>query len=283
MRSLLFAGATRPDLVAKLGRSGPDAVAIDLEDAVPDDDKLQARAALPELVASVDGPRVFVRVNGPASAWFEDDLAAVARLSVDGVVIPKAEAAENVQQARVALREGRGDGGAGRDGPAEEMAIIAGIESARGVKEAGPICAAGADVAYFGAEDYIADLGGRRTAAGAEVLFARSHVALEARLAGVPTLDQVVVDFRDDAAFERDAEAGRAIGYRGKLCIHPAQVPIANRVFGASTEEVERARALLGAWEEGAARGVAAVEFDGAMIDGPALRMARDTIERGGQ
>ena len=283
MRSLLFAGATRPDLVAKLGRSGPDAVAIDLEDAVPADAKLRARAALPELVASVDGPLVFVRVNGPASAWFEEDLAAVARLSVDGVVIPKAEAAENVQQARVALREGRGDGGTRRDGPTEEMAIIAGIESGRGVKEAAAICATAPGAAYFGAEDYIADLGGRRTDAGAEVLFARSHVALEARLAGVPTLDQVVVDFRDDAAFERDAKAGRALGYRGKLCIHPAQVPIANRVFGASTEEVERARALLGAWEEGAARGVAAVEFDGAMIDGPALRMARDTIERGGQ
>src|SRR5258706_5437465 len=100
MRSLLFAGATRPDLVAKLGRSGPDAVAIDLEDAVPSEAKDEARAALPELVASVAGPRVFIRVNGPASAWFGDDLAAVARLEVDGVVIPKTEAAENVQQAR---------------------------------------------------------------------------------------------------------------------------------------------------------------------------------------
>ncbi len=268
MRSLLFAGATRPDLVAKLGRSGPDAVAIDLEDAVPERDKLEARAALPELVASVDGPRVFVRVNGPASAWFEDDLAAVARLSVDGVVVPKAESRADIERAQARLTE--------------EEAVMAGIESARGVKEAGPICA-GADLAYFGAEDYIADLGGRRTAAGAEVLFARSHVALEARLAGVPTLDQVVVDFRDDAAFERDAEAGREIGYRGKLCIHPSQVPIANRVFGATAAEVERARALIAAWEEGAARGVAAVEFDGAMVDGPALRMARDTIERAGE
>ncbi len=283
MRSLLFAGATRPDLVAKLGRSGPDAVAIDLEDAVPDADKPAARAALPELVASVNGPRVFVRVNGPASAWFGEDLAAVARLAVDGVVVPKAEAAENVQQARLVLREGRGDGGTDRDGPAGEMAIVAGIESGRGVKEAAAICAAAPDAAYFGAEDYIADLGGRRTAAGTEVLFARSHVALEARLAGVPTLDQVVVDFRDDAGFERDAEAGRAIGYRGKLCIHPSQVLIANRVFGATTEEVERARALLAAWEEGAARGVAAVEFDGAMVDGPALRIAQDTIERAGE
>src|SRR5712671_674790 len=66
MRSLLFAGATRPDLVAKLGRSSPDAVAIDLEEAVPAAAKDEARAALPELVRSVEGPRVLVRVNGPA-------------------------------------------------------------------------------------------------------------------------------------------------------------------------------------------------------------------------
>jgi citrate lyase subunit beta / citryl-CoA lyase len=212
MRSLLFAGATRPDLVAKLARSGPDAVAIDLEDAVPADAKLEARAAL-----------------------------------------------------------------------GEGAALVAGLESARGVAEAGPICEAGPEAAYFGAEDYIADLGGRRTAGGEEVLFARSQVALAARLAGVPTLDQVVVDFRDEGAFERDAEAGRAIGYRGKLCIHPSQVTIANRVFGASAAEVGRARGLLAAWEEGAARGVAAVDFEGAMVDGPALRMARDTIERAGE
>jgi citrate lyase subunit beta / citryl-CoA lyase len=282
MRSMLFAGATRPDLVAKLARSGPDAVVIDLEDAVPADAKVQARAALPDLVASVSGPRVFVRVNGPASPWYGDDLAAAAALPIAGVVVPKAERGEDVAGARVALREGRDDDGGGGSS-AEQLAIVAGIESGRGVKQAAAICAAAPEAAYFGAEDYIADLGGRRTVAGAEVLFARSHVALEARLAGVPTLDQVVVDFRDDAAFERDAEAGREIGYRGKLCIHPAQVPIANRVFGASAEEVERARELLAAWEQGAARGVAAVEFDGAMIDGPALRIARDTIERGGE
>jgi citrate lyase subunit beta/citryl-CoA lyase len=268
MRSLLFAGATRPDLVAKTARSGPDAVAIDLEDAVPAAAKDQARAALPDLVAAVEGPRVFVRVNGPETAWFEPDLGALAALPVAGIIVPKAESAADLGRVREAL--------------GEVMEIVAGLESARGVANADEILAAAPAAAYFGAEDYIADLGGRRTPAGDEVLFARSKVALAARLAGVPSLDQVVVDFRDEPLFERDAEAGRAIGYRGKLCIHPTQVAIANRVFGAGPEEVDRARAVLAAWKEGAARGVAAVEFDGAMVDGPALRMARDTIDRGG-
>jgi citrate lyase subunit beta / citryl-CoA lyase len=266
VRSLLFAGATRPDLVAKTGRAAPDAVAIDLEDAVPPAAKDEARAALPELVAAVDGPRVFVRVNGPTTAWFEPDLAAAAPLPIAGVIVPEVESPADLERARSAL--------------GEAMEIVAGLESARGVADAEEILAASPAAAYFGAEDYVADLGGRRTPGGQEVLFARSQVALAARLAGVPVLDQVVVDFRDEALFERDAEAGRALGYRGKLCIHPTQVPIANRVFGADPEQVERARAVLAAWEEGAARGVAAVEFDGAMVDGPALRMARDTIAR---
>ena len=272
MRSALFAGATRPDLVAKLARSGPDAVIVDLEDAVPAEAKDEARTALPELLASIGaGPQVFVRVNAPRSEWFDADLEAAAALpGLAGVVVPKTEAVEDLLTVRGALPEG--------------AEVFAGLESARGVAECERILAEAAPAAaYFGAEDYIADLGGRRTAGGEEVLYARSRVALAARLAGVSAIDQVVVDFRDDAGFGRDAEAGRALGYRGKLCIHPAQVPLANAVFGASEEEIARARALLAAWEEGAARGIAAVEFEGAMVDGPALRMARDTIERGGQ
>jgi citrate lyase subunit beta/citryl-CoA lyase len=112
------------------------------------------------------------------------------------------------------------------------------------------------------------------------VLFARSRVALAARLAGISAIDQAVVDFRNATAFEHDAERGRAIGYRGKICIHPAQVEIANTVFSSSPAELERARALIGAWEAASARGVAAIEFEGAMVDGPAVRMARDVLER---
>lgn len=267
MRSLLFAGATRPDLVAKLGRSGPDAVAIDLEDAVPPNSKLEARAALPELVASVEGTRTFVRVNGPATALFDDDLAAVAELPVAGVLIPETESAADLERAGAAL--------------GKEADLIAGIESARGVADAREILTAAAPAgAYFGAEDYAADVGGRRTREGDEILYARSQVVLAARLAGVSTLDQVVIDFRDGDVFMRDACAGRAIGYSGKLCIHPSQVPLANDVFGATSEQLERARAMLATWEAAAANGIAAVEFEGAMIDGPALRMARDTIAR---
>ncbi len=266
MRSLLFAGATRPDLVAKLDRASADAVVIDLEDAVPAAAKDEARAALPELVASVTATPVLVRLNDAASPWFAADLDAVAGLDLAGVVVPKVE------------RPGDLSTVAGR---LDEAAVVAGIESARGVAAVESLLDGnGASSCYFGAEDYIADLGGRRSAGGEEVLYARSRVALAARVAAIASLDQVVVDFRDDLAFERDAETGRGIGYRGKLCIHPSQVAIANLVFSPSEQELERARGMLAAWDEGSARGVAAVEYEGAMVDGPAVRMARDTLER---
>jgi citrate lyase subunit beta / citryl-CoA lyase len=267
LRSLLFAGASRPDLVAKIDRAGADVAIIDLEDAVPTANKEEARAALPELVASVAETTVLVRVNAATTEWFDADLDAAAALDgIAGVVVSKVEAPGDLETAAGRLGEG--------------ATVLAGIESARGVAEVESLLAAGATACYFGAEDYIADLGGRRSAGGEEVLYARSRVVLAARLAGVTAIDQVVVDFRDDAGFERDAEAGRGLGYRGKLCIHPAQVAIANRVFSPSEEEVARARGMLAAWEEGAARGVAAVAFEGEMVDGPAIRMARDTLER---
>lgn len=270
MRSLLFAGASRPDLVAKLDRAGADIGIVDLEDAVPAAGKAAARAALPELVASIETTPVLVRVNAASTEWFDADLDAVADLgsALAGVVVSKVEAPGELETAAGRLGEG--------------AVVVAGIESARGVARVETLLEAGATACYFGAEDYVADLGGRRTASSQEVLYARSRVVLAARLAGVAALDQVVTDFRDDEAFERDAGAGRDLGYRGKLCIHPSQVPIANRVFSASEEELARARGIIAAWEEGTARGIAAVEYEGEMIDGPAIRIARDTLDRAG-
>jgi citrate lyase subunit beta/citryl-CoA lyase len=264
---MLFAGATRPDLVAKLGRGDTSIAVIDLEDAVPYSAKDRARSALPELIASVSGTKVLVRVNGAATRWFKDDLEAVVDLRLDGIVLPEVSDASELQRTRSVIGKDR--------------LLGAGIETAPGVfgcfeilRDGGP------DLVYFGAEDYIADLGGRRTAAGLEALYARSQVVLAARLASVPALDQIVPDFRDDERFRADAEAGRDLGYRGKMCIHPSQVAIANRVFGGSEEELRRARALLSEWRDAAARGVAAIDFEGQMVDGPALKMAEETIAR---
>lgn len=277
LRSVLFAPATRPDLVAKLPRSGPDAGVIDLEDAVPSAHKESARAQAREgaagLLATQGAPAVYVRVNAVDTPWFAGDVAHGLEPGIAGVIVPKVESAQDVLAVRTALCA------AGH----ETLAIVVGIESGRGVLEVERLLAPQAgglpvQACYFGAEDYTADIGARRTEHGDEVLYARSRVALAAAVHGVPALDQVVVEVGDDQRFLADARRGRDLGYRGKLCIHPGQVPLANRAFSPSQEEVARSERMIAAWERAARDGAGAVAFEGRMIDEPALREARELL-----
>jgi citrate lyase subunit beta/citryl-CoA lyase len=127
---------------------------------------------------------------------------------------------------------------------------------------------------YFGAEDFAADMGARRTAEGMEVLYARSRVVLAAKRARVKALDQVVVDFKDDALFRQDGTFGRNLGYDGKMCIHPRQIDLANELFSPTAVEIEYARRLLAAYEAAQARGEATINFEGRMVDGPLVKTA---------
>ena len=132
---------------------------------------------------------------------------------------------------------------------------------------------------YFGAEDLVADLGGVRTPGNAEVATARAMTALAARVAGVPVLDMVTTAVRDDDRFAREAREARDMGYAGKLCIHPAQVPLAHAAFTPSEEQVDWARRVLAASEQ-VGGGVAVV--DGAMVDGPLVAQARRILTLAG-
>lgn len=122
------------------------------------------------------------------------------------------------------------------------MLLVAGIETARGIAAVEELLSAGIAGAYFGAEDYIADLGGRRTACGNEVLYARSGVALAARLSAVSAIDQAVTNLNDEGRFVADAEQGRDLGFAGKLRIHPSQVALARAIFQPTGRDLDHAR-----------------------------------------
>lgn len=268
LRSLLFAPAVREDFVARLASRGADAVVIDCEDAVPADAKshgrAQARRLAPSLAAA--GCQVTVRVNAVSSPWFDADVADGLVADLTAIVVPKVESLTDLDRVSAALE--------GAELPA--MGVIAGIETALGVADARPLlCHPRVVAAYFGAEDFVADMGGVRTVANGEVLYARSHVALAARLAGVPVLDQVVTDFRNHDRFTSEAAEARALGYAGKLCIHPDQVGLANAAFVPSAAEVDRAGRLLAAYEEARSAGLAAIDFEGQMVDEPLAAQAR--------
>lgn len=266
IRSLLFLPADRPDLVPKLERYRPDAAVLDLEDAVAPASKAAARALIAGSAAAAAelGVLCLIRINPPRTRQFEADLDAAAASAAAGIVLPKYERTDDIAKVRDRL---------GQDRLGRNRLVVVGLESVRGVADARTLLAEPVSAAYFGAEDYIADIGGRRTAAGHEVLYARSAVAAAAHLGGVPAIDQAVVDFRDDTQFVSDAQAGRDIGYSGKICIHPRQVALSAQVFTPSAAEVERARQILAAGSGGAAA------LDGQMIDEPHLRQARRILE----
>jgi len=269
LRSLLFAPAVRPDLLHKLPRAGADGVVIDCEDATPpgakEEGRTNARTIGGDLAAG--GIGVFVRVNAVGTPWFDEDIRRGIPEGAAGVVVPMVEDVAQLDEVARAL--------VGRDG----LGVVVGLETAAGVTQARTLLEhAVATAGYFGAEDFIADMGGVRTESNLEVLHARSTVALAGRLAQVPVLDQVVVAFGDAARFEREAAEARALGYAGKMCIHPAQVALAHAAFTPSADEVAAARALIDAYERAEAGGQAVIVVDGRMIDGPLVSQARRVV-----
>jgi citrate lyase subunit beta / citryl-CoA lyase len=259
-RSLLFVPGNRPELAAKAPRSRPDAVVLDLEDAVPPAAKPDARGQVREAAAGLAGMLpVCVRVNPPGTPWFADDVAALPA-GLAAVVVPKLESAAQVADVAGAL----GD-----------RPVVAGLETVRGVADAREVLRSPVVACYFGAEDYIADLGGVRTARNAEVAWARAYVAVAARLAAVPALDMVTIDFGDADRFGAEAREARTLGYAGKLCIHPAQVPLAADAFRPSEDEVDAARRLLAAFE---AAGGDTIAFEGQMVDEVVAARARAVL-----
>jgi citrate lyase subunit beta/citryl-CoA lyase len=271
IRSLLFAPANRPELLKKFPRYSADAVAIDLEDGTPENEKAAARDRLRDNVSYLREQHLkallFVRVNGPRSHHIKADMAAALEASINGIIVPKLETPADLQILEVSIP------------------IIGIIETARGmanvemlVEQQGGRLSALA----FGAEDYITDIGGRRTTEGLEVLYARSRVVLAARLGGLQALDQVFTSIRDNDGFRRDAEAGRQLGYGGKMCITPRQIEMANDVFSPSPEEVDRSQRLIQANEAAQAAGRGVIEFEGGMVDEPLLNRARAVLQLAG-
>jgi citrate lyase subunit beta/citryl-CoA lyase len=275
-RSVLFAPANRTRLLDKFAESGADVAVADLEDGVTASDaaKLEARRIFSDWITSPQRSSsavpLFVRVNSLDTPWLETDLTLLAHAAVAGYVIPKAEHADTLQElrARVVQESGRLD-----------LRCIAGIETATGVANSVDIaCSDAVDAVYFGAEDYVTDLGGRRTDDGVEVLYARSQVVMAATIGRIPAIDQAVIDLHDDAQYQWDAGTGRTLGYRGKLCLNPRQVVLANEGFSPSAADISDARNIVAAAESAAERDDGVVAVDGRMIDAPLIARARKIL-----
>ncbi|HWL57467.1 MAG TPA: CoA ester lyase [Paracoccus sp. (in: a-proteobacteria)] len=256
IRAPLFVPANRPERFAKAAASGTDAVILDLEDAVPQDAKAAARAAL---AADFTDLPVLVRVNAQGTPWHDADVAAVAGLPVAAVILPKAEDAAICSA--VAAATGK--------------PVIALIESGLGLAQARAIAAAeGVERLAFGSIDFCADLGCEHLR---EVLLpARSELVLASRLAGIAgPIDGVTVQLDDLSVIRGDAAHARAMGMTGKLCIHPKQVAEVRNAFAPTEDQIDWARRVL-------ASGDGAVSVDGAMVDEPVRIRARAILAQAG-
>lgn len=270
MRSMLFAPGNKYELLQKFSKIQPDIAIIDLEDAVPDSEKQVARENL-QKYAQEDKAAVttYVRVNALVSQHFEEDIRSIPP-QIAGIVIPKVNDASDIERATQAIERN-----------SVSAKILVGIETVKGLMSVQDIFGtASVFAAYFGAEDYIHDLGGLRTDGNDEVLFARTQIGISSRLFGVPVVDQIVADFSDSERFMKEAQQAKSLGFTGKLCIHPSQVPLANQSFSSTPEEIQQAIELLKVYDEAVANGTASIVHNGQMVDEALAKQARRILSQ---
>lgn len=261
LRSLLFAPGSDGRKLAKALSSPADAVVCDLEDAVAPGDKEAARDVTAKALAeATPGPARLVRINAAGTPWFEDDLAFTAGLTLDALVLPKSSP-ESVELL-------------GSAGPP----VVAIVETAMGLRRAFEIASEPRVAALvLGAVDLGAEIGLEPRPDGQEILFARSQIAIDSAAAGLRgPFDVVHLDLYDQEGLEAQCKLARALGFRGKACIHPGQIETINRIFSPSEQEVEWARQIVATFE-GQSEGV--VSVNGTMVDRPVVERARRILQ----
>ncbi|MEM7704162.1 MAG: CoA ester lyase [Pseudomonadota bacterium] len=273
-RTYLFAPGNHPRKVEKCLTVGADAVVLDLEDAVANDQKTPTRDSLVEALKKPRACRAYVRVNSFETPWCFDDLLAVVGPGLDGIVLPKTESAAqliavdwvlNQLERRHQLTEGSID-------------LMPIIETARGLAQINEICQAATRIRRlaFGAGDLHLDLNLRWEPEERALADTRARLVLASRVAELePPIDTVVLQIKDHDRFELSARNGLEMGFQGKLCIHPDQVAPANRIFSPSDEEIAHARSVVAAFEAAEAEGSASIQLDGYFIDYPIVYKAQ--------
>ncbi|MGY8526721.1 HpcH/HpaI aldolase/citrate lyase family protein [Paracidovorax citrulli] len=262
-RSYLFVPADRPERFAKAHGSGADMVILDLEDAVAQADKDRARGLLDDYLAA--GGSGMVRINAAQTRWFEDDLRVCRHPGVHGVILPKAETAEQIAQTRARLRE--------------DAALLPLIETAAGMTRAPDIAATrGVQRLVFGTVDFRTELGIEGD--DLELLTFRSMLVLASRTAGIGApVDGVTVEIANTDELRAASVRGRRLGFGAKLCIHPSQVAHVNEAYRPTQAQLVWARRVL----EQARQSGGAFQLDGEMIDAPVIARARKLLQQDGE
>jgi citrate lyase subunit beta/citryl-CoA lyase len=280
LRSLLFIPGHRGRFYEKLAEFKPDAVIIDLEDAVPGSEKALARSMARERLGGplLQSFQVFVRVNDVRTPFFRNDIDGIVASGLDGIFLPKSESSDELREANMLLAQAELRAGL----PIGQIRLVPIVESVQGALRAEAIVTASPRVLAlsFGSEDFSLDLGVERSRDGVETRYPRAHVALVAHGFGRLAFDTPWTDIADTAGLERETIEGRQLGYTGKCAIHPSQIPIINAAFSPTDDEVRWATRVIEAYEAAITTGTGAINLDGKLIDVPMVARARRVLER---
>ena len=275
-RSRLYLPGNQPKLMINSGLHRPDGVILDLEDSVHPDEKDCARLIVRNALRCVDfgGAERMVRINQLPLGF--EDLRAVVPEGPDLILIPKVEQADQVREVDERIRGIRS-----QDGDGYAIWLMPILESALGIENAFAIARAADTIVALtiGLEDYTADLGVVKTQQGTESSFARMRLVNAAKAARIQAIDSVYGDVGDMAGLGEWARRSRALGFEGMGCIHPRQIDPIHAAFAPTSEEIEKALAIVTAFEEAQAKGLGVVRLGTKMIDAPVVLRARRLVE----
>lgn len=277
-RSFLFAPGNHPRRIAKALLLDADAVILDLEDACPTAEKKTTR---PIVVTACQRPRrglAYVRVNACSTEFGYGDIVAVVQKGVDGIILPKLESADEIRAVDWVVENLERERGL----PLGMFDVVPIIETGKGMANIRAITAAGTRVKRiaFGAGDFTLDMNIEWSRIEAELLPYRSECVLASRAADIEApIDTVWVDLNDPEGFANSTRHVKSLGFQGKMCIHPDQVPIANEIFSPSPLEVEWSRKVVEAFDAAEKAGSASIQLEGKFIDYPIVYRARRVLE----
>ncbi|RNF40251.1 HpcH/HpaI aldolase/citrate lyase family protein [Planococcus salinus] len=274
-RSYLFVPGKNAAVTKKAVSSEADCVILDLEDAVAVSEKSSARDMVKESLRNFTNEKqLIVRINAMNTPYWEEDLAAAIHGGASGVMLPKADSGKDIAALCEKIRELSEE----KD---PDIEVFPMIESAQGVQFAYEIASADRLVTAlaFGSIDFSLDIGCELTADGLELLFARSQIVIASSAAGIGApIDAVYPDLLNPEGLEKEARSAKQLGFKGKLIIHPKQMPLVHEVFSPSEREIEQAKEIVAAFEKAEKNGVASIEVQGQFVDYPVYKKAKNTL-----
>jgi citrate lyase subunit beta/citryl-CoA lyase len=277
-RSYLFVPGHKEKMLQKSLQCHADALVWDLEDAVPDICKKEAREIILANLRSLDNdaPSIWVRINNYRSKHFEWDLEALYP-NLTGLILPKVESSKEIKLIEERLQIFEKDFRL----PEGQVKLHASLETARGVWNALEIAESSTRMQgiSLGAEDFTLDIGTERSRDGAELMYARGRIVLAAAVVGIAVVDTVFSDFQDKEGLKLESQLSYQLGFNGKFAIHPSQLPIIHRAFHPTPSQIAFAKKIHEASEQDEDQ-LGVFQIDGKMIDLPIVLKARELLRR---